>query len=166
MLSRSPKAYLAFDLGAESGRAVLAHLHSGILTINEVHRFPNEPVTYGDSVHWDVSRLWFEMRTALSALEVSQLAGIGVDTWGVDYALLGERASCIRRIIPEPGNIACNGESGQRPGRNYANRPSNSCHQYAESLWRPRANGQRLYRPPIVADSPDLSTNGSTACTV
>ena len=49
------KPYLAFDFGAESGRAVLAHLHSGVLTTEEVHRFANEPVEYGGSLHWDVA---------------------------------------------------------------------------------------------------------------
>ena len=38
------KPYLAFDFGAESGRAVLGHLQSGILTTKEVRRFPNRPV--------------------------------------------------------------------------------------------------------------------------
>jgi len=52
------KPYLAFDFGAESGRAVLGHLHSGVLNIEEIHRFPNEPVEYGGSLHWDASRLW------------------------------------------------------------------------------------------------------------
>jgi rhamnulokinase len=88
--------YLAFDLGAESGRAVLAQLHSGILTTEEIHRFPNEPVEYGGSLHWDVARLWFEMRRTLAKLEDTQLAGIGVDAWGVDYALLGERGELLQ----------------------------------------------------------------------
>lgn len=82
--------YLAFDFGAESGRAVLAHLQSGILTTQEVHRFPNVPVEFDGSLRWDVSRLWSEIRKALNSLEGTKLAGIGVDTWGVDYALLGE----------------------------------------------------------------------------
>jgi rhamnulokinase len=89
------KPYLAFDFGAESGRAVLAHLQSGILTIEEVHRFPNEPVEYGGSLHWDVARLWFEVRKALGRLGEVELAGIGVDAWGVDYALLGERGELL-----------------------------------------------------------------------
>src|SRR6201993_4999532 len=88
--------YLAFDLGAESGRAVLAQLHSGILTTEEIHRFPNEPVEYGGSLHWDVARLWFEMRRTLAKLEDTQLAGIGVDAWGVDYALIGERGELLQ----------------------------------------------------------------------
>jgi rhamnulokinase len=89
------KPYLAFDFGAESGRAVLAHLQSGILTIKEIHRFRNEPVEYGGSLHWDVARLWFEARTALAKLGDVELAGIGVDAWGVDYALLGERGELL-----------------------------------------------------------------------
>jgi rhamnulokinase len=88
--------YLAFDFGAESGRAVLAHLHSGILTTEDVHRFPNEPVEYGGSLHWDVPRLWLEARKALSGLEKIELAGIGVDAWGVDYALLGARGELLQ----------------------------------------------------------------------
>jgi rhamnulokinase len=84
------KSFLAFDLGAESGRAVLGHLHSGVLTTQEIHRFPNEPVEYGSSLHWDVPRLWLEMRRALKCVGETNLAAIGVDAWGVDYALIGE----------------------------------------------------------------------------
>ena len=83
-------AYLAFDLGAESGRAVIGHLDHGRLTIRELHRFPNEPVRTGSSVHWDVLRLWHEMKRGLqlATSEFPKLDGVGVDTWGVDYALL------------------------------------------------------------------------------
>jgi rhamnulokinase len=94
--SLSGKPYLAFDFGAESGRAVLAHLHSGVLTTEEVHRFPNEPVEYSGSLHWDVARLWLEVRRTLSKLEEIHLDGIGVDAWGVDYALLGERGELLQ----------------------------------------------------------------------
>ncbi len=90
------KPYLAFDFGAESGRAVLAHLQSGILTTEEVHRFPNEPVEYGGYLHWDMPRLWFEVRKAFARLGEVELAGIGVDAWGVDYALLGERDELLQ----------------------------------------------------------------------
>jgi rhamnulokinase len=84
------KPYLAFDFGAESGRAVLAHLRSGILTTEEVHRFPNAPIECGGTLRWDVGSLWMEVRKALARVDEVELAGIGVDAWGVDYALLGE----------------------------------------------------------------------------
>ncbi|HZR65697.1 MAG TPA: rhamnulokinase family protein [Terriglobales bacterium] len=90
------KPYLAFDLGAESGRAVLAHVHAGVITTEEVHRFTNEPVEYGGALHWDLPRLWLEMCKTLSKLEEVQLGGIGVDAWGVDYALLGERGELLQ----------------------------------------------------------------------
>src|SRR5271166_40333 len=93
---RSGKPYLAFDFGAESGRAVLARLHFGVLTIEEVHRFPNEPVEYGGALHWDAPQLWLQVRKALAALEETELSGIGVDAWGVDYALLGERGELLQ----------------------------------------------------------------------
>ncbi len=97
MPNNSPtKSFLALDLGAESGRAILARLHSGVLTTQEIHRFKNEPVEYGGSLHWDVTRLWWEVRKALLGLEEMELAGIGVDAWGVDYALLGERGELLQ----------------------------------------------------------------------
>ena len=90
----SSRNYLAFDIGAESGRAVLARLGGETLAIEEVHRFPNQPVHETGSVHWDVQRLWLEMRRALSKIDCN-LDGIGVDTWGVDYALLDERGELL-----------------------------------------------------------------------
>jgi rhamnulokinase len=86
---------LAFDLGAETGRAFLGKLRSGVLEIREIHRFPNEPVEYGSGSHWDVARLWFEIRKAVYAVDEDALSGIGVDAWGVDYALLGERGELL-----------------------------------------------------------------------
>jgi len=97
MPSRSAApAYLAVDLGAESGRAILAELGSGVLTTREIHRFPNEPVEYGGSLHWDVARLWLEVRKALKNVQETRLAGMGVDAWGVDYALLGEKGELLQ----------------------------------------------------------------------
>jgi rhamnulokinase len=88
--------FLAFDLGAESGRAVHAQLRSGVLEIDEVERFPNEAVSVGGSLHWDILRLWREMQRILNRISSSiKLDSIGVDTWGVDYALLGERGNLL-----------------------------------------------------------------------
>ena len=118
-MSKHAKAYLAFDLGAESGRAVLAHLHANILTIDEVHRFPNEPVVCGESTHWDVPRLWWEIRSALSTLADTPLSGIGIDTWGVDYALIGEGGQLLQNPYHyrEPANIAAMAEVLQKVSR-------------------------------------------------
>ena len=90
------RKFLALDFGAESGRAILAHLNSGVITTEDVHRFPNEPVEYGNSLHWDVARLWLEVRRALAKVETLNLEAIGVDAWGVDYALLGERGELLQ----------------------------------------------------------------------
>ena len=87
--------FLAFDLGAESGRAILGQLNAGILNVREVYRFPNDPVRYGGGLHWDVPRLWHEMKKALESSSLPGLESIGVDTWGVDYALLGERGNLL-----------------------------------------------------------------------
>lgn len=87
--------YLAFDLGAESGRAVHAQLKSGILEIREVERFANEAVTIRGSLHWDILRLWREIQGALNRVSHVKLDSIGVDTWGVDYALLGEQGNML-----------------------------------------------------------------------
>src|ERR1017187_10100646 len=84
--------YLAFDLGAESGRAIRGDLSHGRLAVDELHRFPNTPVRDGESLCWDTDRLWQEIRHGLDvAVREWNLAldGIGVDTWGVYSALRG-----------------------------------------------------------------------------
>ncbi|MGB2714545.1 MAG: rhamnulokinase family protein [Vicinamibacterales bacterium] len=88
--------FLAFDLGAESGRAIAARFDAGLLDIQEVHRFPNEPVRQNGALQWDILRLWLEMRRALERLPATSLASIGVDTWGCDYALLGEHGTLLQ----------------------------------------------------------------------
>ena len=60
------KTFLAFDLGALSGRAIAGILDGDKLTIEEVHRFPNEPVKICNGMYWDVLRLFFEMKKGLS----------------------------------------------------------------------------------------------------
>lgn len=93
------QAFLAFDLGAESGRAVVGRLRSGILDFDEVHRFANTPIAEGPSLHWDVRALWTGMRHGLAAVPDAELAGIGVDTWGVDYALLGPQGELLQNPV-------------------------------------------------------------------
>ncbi|MGA2592753.1 MAG: rhamnulokinase family protein [Bryobacteraceae bacterium] len=84
--------YLAFDLGAESGRALLGTLEADKLTVEELHRFPNTPVRVFDALYWDTLRLWHEIQRGLAIAGRERklsLSGIGIDTWGVDFALLG-----------------------------------------------------------------------------
>jgi len=86
------RRYIAFDLGAESGRAMLGSLNDGALTLEELHRFPNTPVRVLSSLHWDALRLFHEICQGLAIAGRDRrvaLEGIGIDTWGVDCALLG-----------------------------------------------------------------------------
>lgn len=93
----TPRNYLAVDLGAESGRTILGSLDGGRLTLKETHRFPNGPVQLNDGIHWDVLRLWSEIRSGMAATVKSgaKLDGIGLDTWGVDFALLDKNNSLL-----------------------------------------------------------------------
>ena len=89
--------YLAVDLGAESGRTILGALDEDRLTLTETHRFPNGPVRINDGIHWDVLRLWSEIKSGIAATikKGSQLDGVGLDTWGVDFALLDKNHSLL-----------------------------------------------------------------------
>ena len=93
--------FLAFDLGAESGRAMLGRLADGRLSLAEVHRFANGPVRVPGkdgrvSLHWDALHLWNEIQQGIAlAGREGPLAGIGVDTWGVDFGLLNRHGRLI-----------------------------------------------------------------------
>lgn len=86
------KRFLAFDVGAESGRAILGSLSGGGLSIEELHRFPNTAVRVFSALYWDTLRLWHEIQRGLAIAGRERrltLHGIGIDCWGVDFALLG-----------------------------------------------------------------------------
>ncbi|MGH9721074.1 MAG: rhamnulokinase [Bryobacteraceae bacterium] len=90
--------YLAFDFGAESGRAMLASIEGRGLSIEEIHRFPNTPVRVHNALYWDALRLFHEIQSGLAAAgrdRKVKLEGIGIDTWGVDFALLGADGALI-----------------------------------------------------------------------
>jgi len=87
--------YLAFDLGAQSGRAMLGRFRGGSLELEEICRFPNEPVRQNGSIQWDILRLWLEMKRAMVRVSDRRFESIGVDGWGVDYALVGERGNLL-----------------------------------------------------------------------
>ena len=83
--------YLALDLGAESGRGLLGSWDGQRLVLEEVHRFANGPVRMVDTLYWDLPRLFEEVKTALGkgAARSGALRGVGLDTWGVDFGLIG-----------------------------------------------------------------------------
>src|SRR5947209_11051764 len=85
------KKLLAFDLGAESGRGVLGLFDGARLRLEVLHRFPNVPVRTLDALHWDVLRLHGDILAGLrkAAADFGGVDSVGVDTWGVDFALLG-----------------------------------------------------------------------------
>jgi rhamnulokinase len=91
------KNLLAFDLGAESGRGILGQFDGQKLRLEVVHRFANGPVRTLDTMHWDVLLLYSEMLNALRkcAADHRTLDAVGVDTWGVDFALLGRGGTLL-----------------------------------------------------------------------
>jgi sugar (pentulose or hexulose) kinase len=96
------KNFVAFDLGAESGRAVLGELDEGKLTLSEKHRFANPTSRVNGHLHWNILAQWEELKTGLRKAAGAtadsrgrKLDGIGVDTWGVDYGLIARGGELI-----------------------------------------------------------------------
>ena len=85
------KKFLAFDLGAESGRGIVGLFDGQKLELEVINRFPNGGVRTLESLHWNVLGLYASMLETLrlTAAVHGNLDGLGVDTWGVDFALLG-----------------------------------------------------------------------------
>ncbi|MEM4503064.1 MAG: FGGY family carbohydrate kinase, partial [Ignisphaera sp.] len=91
---------LAFDLGASSCRAMVGFIDEKEkkVRVEELYRWPNYMVRVGESLHWDVLRIWHEMKYAIKLAYRrygNRLLSIGVDTWGIDYALLDEKGELI-----------------------------------------------------------------------
>ncbi len=84
--------FLAFDFGAESGRAILGTLSETNIKLEEIHRFPNRQIQVFGHIHWDILSLFDELKKGLTQTikkRGKELTGIGVDTWGVDFGLVG-----------------------------------------------------------------------------
>ncbi len=94
------KRVLAFDFGASSGRAIIGEFDGEKITLREVHRFSNDPVTINGTVYWDVQRLFFEIKQGiLKAKEDGGFDSIGIDTWGVDFGLLRKDGTLIENPV-------------------------------------------------------------------
>ncbi len=87
----SHPSFLAFDLGAASGRAVLGVLADNRLSIKEISRFPNEILTIHGRLYWNIYRLFEELKQGLAVCaDEVQVHGIAIDTWGVDFGFLSK----------------------------------------------------------------------------
>ncbi|MBG0564643.1 rhamnulokinase [Actinoplanes aureus] len=80
------EAFAAVDLGASSGRVVVGRFGDGGFDLDVVHRFPNEPVRVGGTLHWDILSLHRGMLDGLRA--AGPVSSIGIDSWAVDYGLI------------------------------------------------------------------------------
>jgi rhamnulokinase len=89
---------VAVDIGAESGRVLAADFDGDLISLKEVRRFPNVPVQSAGSLHWDADRLREDVLAGLGA--VGEFKSVGVDTWGVDFALLDRSGN----LLGNPGH--------------------------------------------------------------
>lgn len=87
-----PYSFLAFDLGATSGRTILGTLNDGKLQMKELTRFPNQILELNGHCYWNIYSLYEHLKAGMvaAAKEDVEIASIGIDTWGVDFAFLGE----------------------------------------------------------------------------
>ncbi|MGB9682093.1 MAG: rhamnulokinase [bacterium] len=85
-----PRAFLAFDLGAESGRVVVGVLNEGKLSLKEMHRFINRPVRICGRLYWNILQMFQELKVGLvkAVAEYPYIESIGIDTWGVDFGFV------------------------------------------------------------------------------
>jgi rhamnulokinase len=92
------EVFLAIDLGAESGRVIAGLWNGGKLSLEEIHRFPNQPVPLAGSLRWDVLRIWSEIQEGLALAarkHGKSIVSVGADTWGVDYVLLDKAGEML-----------------------------------------------------------------------
>ena len=94
------KNVLAFDFGASSGRAIIGSLCDGKISLKEVHRFSNDPVFIQKTLHWDILRLFHEIKQGiLSAKNNGGFESIGIDTWGVDFGFLDKDGRLLENPV-------------------------------------------------------------------
>lgn len=94
------KRVLAFDFGASSGRAIIGCFDGEKITLEEVHRFSNDPVSVGGTVYWDVLRLFHEIKQGIiKARMAGGFDSIGIDTWGVDFGLIDKEGKLMENPV-------------------------------------------------------------------
>ena len=89
-------SFLAFDLGAASGRAILGQLETSFLRTKELYRFANGMLPVHEHLHWDIFRLLKEIKKGLAiCAEETPIASFAIDTWGVDFGLLDQDGTIL-----------------------------------------------------------------------
>ena len=91
------KYYLAIDIGASSGRHILAHMENGKMVLEEIYRFPNGMAEKDGELVWEPERLFEEIKNGMKKCkELGKIpVSLGIDTWGVDFVLLDEEGERI-----------------------------------------------------------------------
>ena len=94
------KRVLAFDFGASSGRAIIGCFDGDKITLQEIHRFSNDPVSVGGTVYWDVLRLFHEIKQGIIKAKIAGgFDSIGIDTWGVDFGLIDSEGKLMENPV-------------------------------------------------------------------
>lgn len=94
------KRVLAFDFGASSGRAMLGVMEDGVIRLEEVHRFSNDPVEICGTLYWDTLRQFYEIKQGLlKAGHTGGFDSVAVDTWGVDFGLLDSDGNLMESAV-------------------------------------------------------------------
>jgi len=90
--------FFAVDLGATSGRTILGSIVNGKLEQRELTRFPNNIIQTGGHFFWDIYALYNEIIRGLKIVadEKIEIASIGIDTWGVDFVMIGKDGGILR----------------------------------------------------------------------
>ncbi|MBQ3182036.1 MAG: rhamnulokinase, partial [Clostridia bacterium] len=93
---------LAIDLGASSGRGIVGRFDGQKLSLEENHRFDNDPVIAAGTFYWDILRIFFEIKNSIRKCALSadkDIASIGIDTWGVDFGLLDKEGKLMGNSV-------------------------------------------------------------------
>jgi rhamnulokinase len=167
-MSGMSRGYIAIDLGAESGRVIVGVLADGRLRLEEVHRFNHEPFWLPTGLHWDITGIWREILAGLRRAAAWTKANgvepvsVGVDTWGVDWALMDKAGELVGlpHAYRDPRNTPAYEEVLAKLGRDRIYQTTgiqfmalNTLYSlYAHKLADPDAvaNGQLLFMPDLL----------------
>jgi rhamnulokinase len=167
-------SYVAVDLGAASGRVMVARVGPSRLHLIEAHRFANVPVSLPDGLHWNVLRLYRDVLDGLAAARRGEeITSVGVDSWGVDYGLLDESGALLgnpyhyrdartARVVGQVHALIPHAELYQLTGVQYL--PFNTLYQLAADAATPRLDVARTML--LIPDLISYWLTGSTGAEI